>query len=139
MTARENAIESLVNGGYGQQQAKEIIALVCGEARAEGFQSGQAAFKASALRFGDQWRARCDHIAKQGLRWKAEAEGRKEYGEKLKARVAELEAAAICPSVARLYGSKCVKPVRHRGDHQDETKRHFWSDEYAIPQQRSES
>jgi hypothetical protein len=54
-------------------------------------------------------------------------------------RIAELEAAAICPSVARLYGSKCVLPVRHRGDHRDETKRHYWSDEYAIPQQRSEA
>jgi hypothetical protein len=43
----------------------------------------------------DRWRARCDHIARQGLRWKAEAEGRKEYGEKLRARVAELEAAQV--------------------------------------------
>ncbi|MFJ5785398.1 hypothetical protein [Streptomyces hydrogenans] len=54
----------------------------------------------------------------------------------LRARVAELEAAAICSSVARLHGSKCVLPVRHRGDHQDETKRHYWSDDYAVPQQR---
>lgn len=54
----------------------------------------------------------------------------------LRARVAELESAAICPSVARLHGSKCVLPVRHRGDHQDETKRHYWSDDYAVPQQR---
>lgn len=51
-------------------------------------------------------------------------------------RIAELEAAAVCPSVARLRGSRCVLPVRHRGDHQDETKRHYWSDEYAVPQQR---
>jgi hypothetical protein len=50
-------------------------------------------------------------------------------------RVAELEAAAVCPSVARLYGSTCVLPVRHRGDHRDETKRHYWSDEYAAPAQ----
>ncbi|MFB7938786.1 hypothetical protein [Streptomyces sp. NPDC056049] len=50
----------------------------------------------------------------------------------LRARVAELEAAAVCPSVARLRGSKCVLPVRHRGDHQDETKRHYWSDDYAL-------
>lgn len=47
-------------------------------------------------------------------------------------RIAELEAAAVCSSVARLFGSKCVLPVRHRGDHQDETKRHFWSDDYAL-------
>ena len=39
----------------------------------------------------DRWQARCDHIAKQGLRWKAEAEGRKEHGDKLQARVTELE------------------------------------------------
>lgn len=55
---------------------------------------------------------------------------------KLRARIAELETAAVCPSVARLRGSKCVLPVRHRGDHQDETKRHYWSDDYAVPRQR---
>lgn len=54
-------------------------------------------------------------------------------------RVAELEAAAVCPSVARLYGSTCVLPVRHRGDHRDETKRHYWSDEYAAPAQPRQS
>ncbi|MER5706028.1 hypothetical protein [Streptomyces sp. NPDC002122] len=51
----------------------------------------------------------------------------------LRARVAELEAAAVCPSVARAYGSKCVLPVRHRGDHQNEAKWHYWSDEHARP------
>jgi hypothetical protein len=53
-------------------------------------------------------------------------------------RIAELEGAAICPSVARVGGSKCVLPVRHRGDHRDETKRHYWSDDYAVPQQRQQ-
>lgn len=53
-------------------------------------------------------------------------------------RIAELEAAAVCPSVARLHGSKCVLPVRHRGDHQNETRRHYWSDEHAVPAERSE-
>lgn len=48
-------------------------------------------------------------------------------------RIAELEAAAVCPSVARLYGSKCVLPVRHGGDHRNDTRRHYWSDEYAAP------
>ena len=52
------------------------------------------------------------------------------------ARVAELEGAAICPSIARLHGSKCVLPVRHRGDHGNESKRHYWSDDYAVPRQR---
>jgi len=51
-------------------------------------------------------------------------------------RIAELEAALVCPSVASLYGSKCVLPIRHSGDHQNETKRHYWSDDYAVPQQR---
>lgn len=54
----------------------------------------------------------------------------------LRARIAELEGAATCPSVARIGGSKCVLPVRHRGDHRDETKRHYWSDDYAVPRQR---
>ncbi|MFE1272111.1 hypothetical protein [Streptomyces sp. NPDC058758] len=56
--------------------------------------------------------------------------------QRLRARVAELEGAAICPSIARLHGSKCVLPVRHRGDHRNESKRHYWSDDYAVPRQR---
>ncbi|MFE2556029.1 hypothetical protein ACFXGT_08325 [Streptomyces sp. NPDC059352] len=48
----------------------------------------------AARQWGDQWRDRCNHISRQGLRWKAEADGRKVYGEKLRAQVAELEASA---------------------------------------------
>lgn len=53
-------------------------------------------------------------------------------------RIAELEGAAVCPSVARFQGSQCVLPVRHRGDHQDASKRHYWSDEYATPVRQAE-
>ncbi|MFE6482430.1 hypothetical protein ACFVGN_05745 [Streptomyces sp. NPDC057757] len=52
-----------------------------------------AELEAASQQLGDRWRARCDHIAKQGLRWKSEAEGRKKHGKKLQALVAELEAA----------------------------------------------
>ncbi|MDH6224299.1 hypothetical protein [Streptomyces sp. MJP52] len=51
-----------------------------------------AELETASRQWGERWQARCDHLAKQGLRWKAEADGRKKYGEKLRARVAELEA-----------------------------------------------
>ena len=51
-----------------------------------------AELETASRQWAERWQARCDHIAKQGLRWKAEADGRKKHGEKLRARVAELEA-----------------------------------------------
>lgn len=48
------------------------------------------------------------------------------------AKVAELEGAAICPSVADLHDSRCALPVRHRGDHRNAAKNHYWSDEHAV-------
>ncbi|MFF3547132.1 hypothetical protein ACFYXD_35505 [Streptomyces platensis] len=53
--------------------------------------------------------------------------------DELKQRIAALEDAAICPSVAKLYGTRCTLPVRHRGEHQDPEKRQFWTDEHAAP------
>lgn len=51
--------------------------------------------------------------------------------ERLRARVAELEGAAVCPSVARAYGSRCALPVRHRGDHRNAARDHYWDDTHA--------
>lgn len=67
----------------------------------------------AGLRQGsERWAARCDHIAKQGLRWKAEADGRKAHGkqlaaelEKLRTCVTKLEKAAVEARAA--LGSLC--------------------------------
>lgn len=48
-------------------------------------------------------------------------------------RVEELTNAATCPSVARAYGSQCVLPVRHRGDHRNAARDHYWDDTHAVP------
>lgn len=56
-----------------------------------------AELETASRQSSERWQARCDHIAKQGLRWKAEADGRKAHGEKLRARVAELEALTPAP------------------------------------------
>ncbi|MFE2326078.1 hypothetical protein ACFXD5_19485 [Streptomyces sp. NPDC059385] len=53
--------------------------------------------------------------------------------DRLRMRVAELEGAAVCPSVARVYGSRCVLPVRHRGDHRNADSWHYWDDSHAVP------
>lgn len=67
------------------------------------------------------------HMAHEELR-KAEAER-----DELKKRVTSLEGAAICPSVAKLYDTRCTLPIRHRGDHRDSEKRQYWSDDHAVP------
>lgn len=48
-SARDNAVRSLINGGYGKRQAEEILSLVCGEAREQGFQAGRRADRAEVL------------------------------------------------------------------------------------------
>nr|WSX25508.1 hypothetical protein OG690_38135 [Streptomyces tubercidicus] len=53
--------------------------------------------------------------------------------DELKQRITDLENAATCPSVAKAGGTRCVLPIRHQGDHRDPDKRHFWSDEHAVP------
>ncbi|MDX2732823.1 hypothetical protein [Streptomyces sp. PA03-2a] len=50
----------------------------------------------AGLRQGiERQEARTEHIAKQALRWKAEADGRKKYGEKLRAELAALPAPVV--------------------------------------------
>lgn len=51
----------------------------------------------------------------------------------LRARVAELEGQANCPSQMRVSSgtSRCALLVRHGGDHRNSEKNHYWSDEYA--------
>ncbi|NYV73105.1 hypothetical protein [Streptomyces sp. UH6] len=69
-----------------------------------------AELEIASRQWGERWQARCDHLAKQGLRWKAEADGRKKYGEKLRARVAELEAqAATAPGEALRKAAKTLR------------------------------
>ncbi|GGV46235.1 hypothetical protein [Streptomyces spectabilis] len=51
---------------------------------------------------------------------------------RLRARNAELEGAATCPSVSR-RGTHCSLPIRHRGDHRTADKRHYWDDSYSVP------
>ncbi|MFD9834459.1 hypothetical protein [[Kitasatospora] papulosa] len=43
MSAYENAVQSLINGGYPDRQAREILSFVCGEAQNEGYRRGAAA------------------------------------------------------------------------------------------------
>ena len=52
--------------------------------------------------------------------------------DRLRARVAELEAQANCPSQMTVSSgtSRCALPVRHGGDHRNAEKNHHWSDEY---------
>jgi hypothetical protein len=48
--------------------------------------------------------------------------------------VQHLQSATVCPSTATAMTvgtSRCALPIRHRGDHQNASKNHFWSDEYA--------
>ncbi|WP_328903209.1 hypothetical protein OHR86_27810 [Streptomyces sp. NBC_00441] len=49
MSALENAVQSLINGGYGERQAREILSLVCGEAREAGYNRGAATARTEAL------------------------------------------------------------------------------------------
>ncbi|MFW3473599.1 hypothetical protein ACN24M_20260 [Streptomyces microflavus] len=46
MSAYENAVQSLINGGYPDRQAREILSFVCGEAQNEGYRRGAAAARA---------------------------------------------------------------------------------------------
>ncbi|MFF2411814.1 hypothetical protein [Streptomyces sp. NPDC058092] len=68
--------------------------------------------------------------------WRAERTLRLEDETKLRARVAELEGAANCSSeiTTSLGTSECALPVRHRGDHRNAEKNHYWSDEFATRQ-----
>lgn len=50
----------------------------------------------------------------------------------LRKRVAQLEEAAVCPSAAPAFGSRCVLPVRHHGDHRNAARNHYWDDSHAI-------
>ncbi len=54
MNAYENAVQSLVNGGYPDRQAREILSFVCGEAQDEGHRRGAAAARAE-LTAGSPW------------------------------------------------------------------------------------
>lgn len=53
--------------------------------------------------------------------------------DRLRKRLAELEGAAKCPSVAPAYGSRCALPVRHHGDHRNAARNHYWDDTHAAP------
>lgn len=58
MNAYENAVQSLINGGYPDRQAREILSFVCGEAQDEGYRRGEAAARAEA----DALRARVTEL-----------------------------------------------------------------------------
>jgi hypothetical protein len=45
----------------------------------------------------------------------------------------ELASAIVCPSVARSFGSRCVLPIRHIGDHRNADRNHYWDDTHAVP------
>lgn len=71
MSARENAIQSLVNGGFGKGQAEEILSIVCGEAQQQGFESGRRAAADDFRKYGEthetlSW-GRAFYIARDGL------------------------------------------------------------------------
>ncbi|WP_399559197.1 hypothetical protein OH809_45325 (plasmid) [Streptomyces sp. NBC_00873] len=54
--------------------------------------------------------------------------------QQLRDRVAELETQSTCLSqmTTSLGTSTCALPARHRGDHRNAAKNHYWSDEYAA-------
>lgn len=47
------------------------------------------------------------------------------------------ETAAACPSTCSSSvfpsASRCVLPVRHRGDHRNLERNHYWDDSHALP------
>jgi hypothetical protein len=51
----------------------------------------------------------------------------------LREQLAKLETAAVCPSAARAYESRCVLPIRHHGDHRNAERNHCWDDSHALP------
>ncbi|MGW6741730.1 hypothetical protein ACWGDX_13545 [Streptomyces sp. NPDC055025] len=57
-SAPESAVQSLINGGYGERQAREILSFVRGEAREQGYASGQAAARKEIAADFDRWAAR---------------------------------------------------------------------------------
>ena len=66
----------------------------------------------AGLRQGiERQEARADHIAKQALRWKAEADGRKKYGEKLRAELAAIPAPVVEQGFRDEFGT--VHPLTH--------------------------
>jgi hypothetical protein len=58
--------------------------------------------------------------------------------DRLRNRVVDLEGAAVCPSqiTTSLGTSECAMSVRHRGDHRNAAKNHYWSDDYADNRRR---
>lgn len=50
----------------------------------------------------------------------------------VRAELAEAKRASHCQSVAAINGTRCALPIRHHGDHQNERRNHYWSDEFAA-------
>lgn len=50
MSARESVIQALINVGYGERQARELLSLALGEAQQRGFETGRRAARAEVLR-----------------------------------------------------------------------------------------
>ncbi|GGU52101.1 hypothetical protein [Streptomyces lavendofoliae] len=50
MSAYDSAVQSLINGGYPERQAKEILSFALGEAQQRGFEAGRRATRAEVLR-----------------------------------------------------------------------------------------
>ncbi|MEV4970628.1 hypothetical protein [Streptomyces scopuliridis] len=75
--------------------------------------------------------ARAAHASEAILQQQIDAQA-KEI-DRLRAQVADLEGAAVCPSriTTWLRTAECVMPVRHKGDHRNATKNHYWDDEHA--------
>ncbi|MFB7845464.1 hypothetical protein ACFC34_00310 [Streptomyces sp. NPDC056053] len=85
MNAYENAVQSLINGGYPDRQAREILSLVCGEAQNEGYRRGEAAARAEVARL-----KRSAALAEEDYR--RIVRGACQVESQLRARIAELEA-----------------------------------------------
>ncbi|MFI6103219.1 hypothetical protein [Streptomyces sp. NPDC051310] len=49
MSARESVIQALINVGYGERQAREVLSHALGEAQQQGFEAGRRAARAEAL------------------------------------------------------------------------------------------
>ncbi|MGW1949944.1 hypothetical protein ACWCRC_37265 [Streptomyces sp. NPDC001940] len=50
----------------------------------------------------------------------------------VRAELAEAKRASHCQSVAAINGARCALPVHRHGDHENEKRTHFWSDEFAA-------
>ncbi|MFF2964297.1 hypothetical protein ACFVT1_36645 [Streptomyces sp. NPDC057963] len=85
MNAYEDAVQPLINGGYPDRQAREILSFVCGEAQNEGYRRGEAAAHAEVDRL-----KRSAVLAEEDYR--RVVRGACQVESQLRARVAELEA-----------------------------------------------